>query len=504
MTSKESGMVATVDHEEMHSDVDATVRNFEVKEKIDPYMNDSVVQIDAATDRRLFWKITRRVLVIQVITYFCQSLDKGILNYASIMGIKQDAHLVGQQYSLLGTILYIGILVGEYPQNLILQKFPVAKTLAINVFIWGAVVSCSAASTKFGSLMAVRFLLGFFESCVQPAMMLVTAMWYKREEQSVLNSIWYCMTGVQLIVGGLLAFGVSHYTDGSIKSWQLLFLVLGIFTCVWSVFIGIFLPDSPLSAKCFPEEDKLLMIERVRNNETGIENKEFKRYQVLEAIQDPLVWCLVILIFVANLVIGGLGVFSNLIIEEFGFSLLQTDLLNIAQGAWTIIVMVGSAWASQRFQQTCLVMILWVIPPIVGTIIIMVVTPTPYNAGGMLIAFYCTQFFLAEGNMIISLITRNVAGQSKKSCTMAMLFIGWAVGNLIAPQIFQNQDAPRYLHGFLAHLVIYIVYFFLVILTRVIIMSRNRSKESVTTQVTHDLAFEDLTDRENPNFRYVY
>jgi hypothetical protein len=25
-------------------------------------------------------------------------------------------------------------------------------------------------------------------------------MWYKREEQAVLNSIWYCMTGVQLIV----------------------------------------------------------------------------------------------------------------------------------------------------------------------------------------------------------------------------------------------------------------------------------------------------------------
>jgi hypothetical protein len=99
------------------------------------------------------------------------------------------------------------------------------------------------------------------------------------------------------------------------------------------------------------------MIERVRHNETGIENKEYKKYQIIEAIKDPLVWCCVMLILVANLVIGGLGVFSNLIIQKFGFSLLQTQLLNIAQGAWTIIVMVGSAWASQRFQQTCLVMI---------------------------------------------------------------------------------------------------------------------------------------------------
>jgi hypothetical protein len=27
-------------------------------------------------------------------------------------------------------------------------------------------------------------------------------MWYTREEQSLLNSLWYCMSGVQLMVSG--------------------------------------------------------------------------------------------------------------------------------------------------------------------------------------------------------------------------------------------------------------------------------------------------------------
>ena len=70
------------------------------------------------------------------------------------------------------------------------------------------------------------------------------------------------------------------------------------------------------------------------------------------------------------------------------------------------------------------------------------VTPTASNVGGMPIAFYCTQFFLAEGNMIIPLITRNVVGQTKKGITMTMVIISWAVGNFIAPQIFQSKDAP--------------------------------------------------------------
>ncbi|KAJ5980414.1 hypothetical protein N7481_007712 [Penicillium waksmanii] len=504
MASKENGTGTSFTHEELQSKSMVIGGHVEAKETKDPYAAGLGVEIDTATDRRLFWKISGRILVIQVITYFLQSLDKGILNYASIMGIKTDAHLVGQDYSWLGTILYIGILVGEYPQNFLLQKLPLAKTLACNVFIWGAVVACSAASTRFGSLMAVRFLLGFFESCIQPAMMLLTAMWYKREEQSLLNSIWYCMTGVQLMIGGLIAFGISHFTDGPIKNWQLMFLVLGLATCVWSFFIGALLPDSPISAKCFSEEDKLLMIERVRHNETGIENKEYKKDQIIEALKDPFVWCCFMLIAVANLIIGGLGVFSNLIVKEFGFSTLQTTLLNIAQGSWTIIVMIGSAWASQRFQQTCFTMILWAIPAIVGTIVILVVTPTPSNAGGMLIAFYCTQFFLAEGNMIISLVTRNIGGQTKKGITMTIIFIGWAVGNLIAPQIFQNFDAPRYLHGFLAHIVIYAVFIGIVIITRVLLMAKNRTKEQGSSEISHELAFEDLTDQQNPNFRYVY
>lgn len=141
-----------------------------------------------------------------------------------------------------------------------------------------------------------------------------------------------------------------------------MFLVLGLATCVWSFFIGAFLPDSPISAKCFSEEEKKLMIERVRHNETGIENKEYKKEQILEALKDPFVWCCVMLIAVANLIIGGLGVFSNMIIKQFGFSTLQTTLLNIAQGFWTIIVMVGSAWASQRFQQTCFTMVVSISP----------------------------------------------------------------------------------------------------------------------------------------------
>ena len=75
-------------------------------------------EIDEKTNKRLFWMVNRRVLFIMLGTYFCQSLDKGTLNFASIMGIKDDANLKGQEVSntdLLMNIFVLGLGLLEDP-----------------------------------------------------------------------------------------------------------------------------------------------------------------------------------------------------------------------------------------------------------------------------------------------------------------------------------------------------------------------------------------------------
>ncbi|ORY60508.1 allantoate permease [Pseudomassariella vexata] len=491
------------------------------------YAGQETIYIDENTNKELFWTINKRVLVCMLGTYFCQSLDKGTLGFSSVMGIKTDANLVGNEYNWLGTILYMGVLVGEYPTNFLLQKLPVGKYLAANMFCWGVVVACSAATHDFKTLMVVRFLLGMFESCVQPAFIIMTSMWYTRREQAILTSLWYCMQGVVQMVGGIIAWGVSHYNiDGKdprkpMKSWQLLFLVLGIATVFWASLVSWYLPDSPMKAKCYNENEKRLLIERVRANETGIQNKIFKRYQAIEAITDPILWCYVMLQVLSTLIIGGLGVFSNLIIASFGFDYLTTQLLNIAQGAVVVLVMVGGAWLATSTRQTTLVMHVWTIPPIIGTAVMYSIPPTPSTRIGLLVAFYCTQFFLGTGCLIFSLISRNTAGQTKKSTTLSTTFLFWAAGNMAAPMVFQDSDAPRYRKGFTAHFCIYVLFNMTLVIMRIILMRRNKVKRAaaaaaptlegsssdlnnVDDKITHEHAFEDLTDKENPDFRYEF
>lgn len=133
------------------------------------------------------------------------------------------------------------------------------------------------------------------------------------------------------------------------------------------------MPDSPMTAKCFSEEDKHLLIERVRTNQTGLQNKRFRREQMFEALLDPQTYCYMLIAICTTLPTGGLGAFANIIIKGFNFSVLQTQLLAMVLGVYIIIVLLSSTWLAKKTGQNLLVMGIYVIPSFVGTIVLMTV-----------------------------------------------------------------------------------------------------------------------------------
>lgn len=90
------------------------------------------------------------------------------------------------------------------------------------------------------------------------------------------------------MVGSIITWGTSHLQNAPIYSWQLLFVVLGRATVLWALFIGWYLLESPMAAKCFNEDEKHLFIASVRANETDIRNRKYKIYHVKQALFDPL------------------------------------------------------------------------------------------------------------------------------------------------------------------------------------------------------------------------
>lgn len=78
----------------------------------------------------------------------------------------QDTDLVGQDYSWLGSIVYIAQLIAQPVIAYFLVKLPTGKFAACMVISWGVVLSCMAVAKTFKGLLATRFFLGCFEASV--------------------------------------------------------------------------------------------------------------------------------------------------------------------------------------------------------------------------------------------------------------------------------------------------------------------------------------------------
>jgi hypothetical protein len=61
-------------------------------------------EIDSAEARRVLRKIDLRILSLLMVTYILQYLDKNCVNLASVYGLQEDTHLVGQEYSWLSML----------------------------------------------------------------------------------------------------------------------------------------------------------------------------------------------------------------------------------------------------------------------------------------------------------------------------------------------------------------------------------------------------------------
>lgn len=57
--------------------------------------------------------------------------------------------MVGDDYSWVSSALYIGWLVGAYPWQILLQRYPVGRLIGVMLFVWGTVCLLQVCSGSF-------------------------------------------------------------------------------------------------------------------------------------------------------------------------------------------------------------------------------------------------------------------------------------------------------------------------------------------------------------------
>ncbi|KAG1754358.1 major facilitator superfamily domain-containing protein [Suillus lakei] len=479
-------------------------------------------------------KIDWHIMPFMCIMYLITFMDKTTLGEAAVLGILEDAHLTTNQYDWLGTIFYLSYLVFQYPQNLALQRFPVGKWMSINIFLWAVVLLCHAACKSFGSLLAVRFLLGMCEGAITPGFMIVTSMFYTHAEQTRRVGYWFLMNGFAVIILGFISYGLLHTNTASFMPWQWLMIITGIITLITSVLFWFFFPDSPTTARFLTPEERVAAIRRIQVNQSGVENKRFKREQsvlistvrdalrhslfgrFLETIKDPKTWLMAFFAGSANIV-NSLTNQRQLIVAQFGFNDIQTTLLGCVDGAVEILtIWLGVVLASQHSIGRSYAGVLMYIPAILGAIL---VSTLPFsNKIGLLFSYWISIFAIAPFTIFLGWVSSITSGHTKRITTNGIVLCSYAIGNAVSQFMWKAQYQPRN-HvpwaviascNFAAGIALVVLRFMLATENRkrdreipddkqdaVYILDESGAERKV------DKAFLDLTDKQNRDFRYV-
>jgi len=368
-------------------------------------------EMTADDERRLVRKIDFMIMPLMWLCYWAQYLDKTLINYAAVMGLYDDAHITKADFSNLAWIFYVSYLVFEFPHGWGMQRFPTAKYLGVMITLWGVVVAVTAATHNYGGLIVTRVLLGVFESAVAPSLNLITTMWYKKHEQPLRVGIWYLGTGTGVVIGSLLSYAFQHVQSTSLYSWQIMFLVVGLITVLIGIAVVFVLPDNPMKSR-LSHDEKIWAVERLRENQTGIENKKFKPEQVWECFMDPQTWLLVLITISGNVPNGAVSSFQATIIKNFGYDSKQTALLQIPAGGVSIVCILIATYLAGRYNQRGLNVITLLIPGIIGGCL-MAFLPED-NKAGKLIGNYLTNCIGATLPLLYSWVGANYAGHTKK------------------------------------------------------------------------------------------
>ncbi|KAL9097935.1 MAG: hypothetical protein Q9165_000261 [Trypethelium subeluteriae] len=245
------------------------------------------------------------------------------------------------------------------------------------------------------------------------------------------------------ITSGLLSYGVLWIKTGNFAPWRWFMLITGVVTLIFAAAVFFWLPDSPLSAHFLSQEQRAQAILRIKSNHSGIEQKRFKKYQFLEAIRDPKTWLFFFHAWGQEMS-NGLTSQYSLIIQSFGFTTLQTTLLGCVTG---LVALVSLAFAAivLAWTKNCRA---WIsaaayVPTIAASVLSLSLPWT--DRWGLLVAIWLRSTTGIPYSVVMIWAANCSAGHTKKTTVIALYHVGYGLGNILSPQLFQPQYKPRYL-----------------------------------------------------------
>jgi ACS family allantoate permease-like MFS transporter len=231
----------------------------------------------------------------------------------------------------------------------------------------------------------------------------------------------------------------------------------------WSIVTFFYLPDSPQTARFLSESEREFAALRPYQFQKTVQTRSWDRGQFIESLKDIKTWWFFLFSFVICVPNGGVTSvcfsfphsrgsaqltgfvpkFNTIVINGFGYDKFETILMGLPASAFQLLTVILSAVISSTVRKSRLITLVFIFLMAMAGILMVKLLPQTEKLS-RLAGFWLVTAVSPAFPLMSSLAASNVAGFTKKSTVMAMIFLAYCAGNLSGPQFFISTEAPGY------------------------------------------------------------
>jgi ACS family tartrate transporter-like MFS transporter len=303
-----------------------------------------ISDIDARVSRKLMLRIIPFVMLL----YFVSFLDRVNVGFAAL-SMNKAIGLSPTAFGFGGGLFFIGYLLFEVPSNLILHRVGARRWIARVMVTWGIVSGLSAFVVGPNSFYISRFLLGVAEAGFFPGIILYLTLWFPRRQRAAAAAWFMAAAPISTAIGSPISGAIMQLPPIlGLADWQLLYIVEAIPAVLLGFMVLKYLTDAPSQATWLQPEERDWLIAKLKSEGDANAPDAGHKSGALAALRDPRVLALALIYFGTSAGLYTLGLWAPLIIRQFGFTSMQTGLLNAIPSVVAVVAMIWWAWHSDK------------------------------------------------------------------------------------------------------------------------------------------------------------
>lgn len=394
-------------------------------------------------NRALNHKLDLFVLPFAVMIYLMNGLDRSNLGNAETDGFTKDLGLPSTAINTAISFFFCTFVPLSPISAVIGKRVGQTKWLTFISLGWGISTFSQAFVKTEAQLIAIRLLIGVFESGFYATCVSYLSTFYPRFDMAFRIAIFFSSIAVAGAFGGLIAYGCFHI-DGSLYGWQYLFIIEGCLTIALGLVTPFWLAVSPGSAWFLNETerrfaDKRMVIDSAANLDSTY---KLTKRDIKEGILDWKLWCVLPFNVLSGIAPAGFTIFFPIVVKGLGYPGPTANLMTVPPYLIGTICLLCVASSSDHFHERTLHILGGLLTMIIGlTIVVSLPLENVHGRYGGLVILLAGTFIAPP--ITVAWLCQNTPEPGKRTLVLGINTWGNLAG-IIGSELYLSKYGPDY------------------------------------------------------------